>query len=177
MNQIVKQLGDSVKKSAVVSTSIRVPEMLEGYCRNAKLYRHKNIEMLMIGDKKTPREARQFCNQLSATYHVPVQYLGIEEQEQALKDYPQLSKIIPYNSACRKLLGMFIAYLQGFENIITVDDDNFVTNHDFFGCHDTVGTEMELPLVESPSGWFNACEYLIEEHGIPFSQLTQQPGS
>ena len=157
-----------MKKTAVVSTSIRVPKMLEDYCRNANFYHHDNVKMFMVGDKKTPPEAREFCDRLSSTYHIPVQYLGIEEQEQALKAYPKLLKIIPYNSACRKLLGMLIAYLEGFETIITVDDDNFVTNHDFFGCHGIVGTEVELPLVESPSGWFNACEYLIEEHNIPF---------
>ncbi len=157
-----------MKKTALVTTSIRVPMMLEGYCRNANLYHHKDIKMFMVGDKKTPDEAHAFCDRLSSTYQLSVQYLGIEEQEQRLKDYPQLSKIIPYNSACRKLLGMLIAYLEGFENIITVDDDNFVTDHDFFSCHDIVGSELELSLVESPSGWFNTCQYLIEEHNIPF---------
>lgn len=157
-----------MRKTAVVSTTIRVPAMLEGYCRNANIYHHDNIKMFIIGDKKTPPEARQFCKGLSSTYHIPVQYLGIEEQEQAIRAYPKLLEIIPYNSGCRKLLGMLIAYLEDFENIITVDDDNFATSHDFFGYHDIVGTEVELPLIESSSGWFNACEYLIEEHNIPF---------
>lgn len=157
-----------MKKTALVSTTIRVPKMLEEYCRNANLHHHENIKMFVIGDKKTPSEARQFCDQLTSTYRIPVQYLGIEKQEQILKNFPKLLKVIPYNSACRKLLGMLIAYLEGFANLITVDDDNFVTDHDFFSYHDIVGAEVELPLVESPSGWFNACEYLIEENNIPF---------
>jgi len=157
-----------MKKTAVVSTSIRIPEMLEDYCRNATFYGHQNIKMFMIGDRKTPVGARTFCERLTSTYGITVQYLDIEQQEQALKDYPKLSEVIPYNSACRKLLGMLIAYLEGYENLITVDDDNFVTNHDFFGCHDIVGEEVELPLIESPSGWYNACEHLIEDNNIPF---------
>lgn len=156
-----------MRTTVVVLTTIRVPEALEGYCYNANFYR-QHIKMLVVGDKKTPQQARAFCHQLSSTYPILVQYLGIEEQEQALKAYPKLLEIVPYNSACRKLLGMLIAYLQGFDNIITIDDDNFATSHNFVGCHSIVGTEVELSLVESPSGWFNTCEYLIEEHNLPF---------
>ncbi len=157
-----------MKKSAIISTSIRIPEMLEGYCRNATFYQRKNVKIFMIGDKKTPPKARQFCERLTSIYRIPVQYMGIEEQEQVLEDYPKLKQIVPYNSACRKILGMLIAYLEGFENLITVDDDNFVTNQDFYGCHEITGSDVELPLIESPSGWFNSCEYLIEENNIPF---------
>ncbi|MFC1931527.1 hypothetical protein ACFLXJ_04945 [Chloroflexota bacterium] len=157
-----------MKKTAVVSTTIRVPKMLEDYCRNANTYHHDNIKMFVVGDKKTPSEARQFCDRLFETYRIPVRYLGIEEQEKNLKDFPKLLEIIPYNSGCRKLLGMLIAYLEGYANLITVDDDNFATDQDFFGYHDIVGEEVELPLVESSSGWFNTCDYLIEENNIPF---------
>lgn len=157
-----------MKKTAIISTSIRVPKMLEDYCRNAISFQHRDIEMFMIGDKKTPLEARQFCERLTSTYGTPVHYLGVEEQEEALKDYPRLKEIVPYNSACRKILGMLIAYLEGFENLIAVDDDNFVTDDDFFKYHNIAGSDVELPLIESPSGWFNACEYLIEKNNIPF---------
>jgi hypothetical protein len=157
-----------MKKTAIVSTSIRVPKMLEDYCKNAVKFQHKDVEMFMIGDKKTPSEARQFCENLTSVYNIPVHYLGIEEQEEALKDYPMLKEIVPYNSACRKILGMLIAYLQGFENLITVDDDNFVTDSNFFKYHDIAGSDADLSLIKSSSGWFNACEYLIEESSIPF---------
>jgi len=157
-----------MKKSAIVTTSIRVPEMLEEYCRSANFYGHKDVKIIMMGDYKTPPEARRFCERLTSTYNLPVQYVGIEEQEEILKDYPRIKEIVPYNSACIKQSGMLIAYLEGYENIITVDDDNFATNHDFWKCHDIVGSDVELPLIESPSGWFNACEYLIEESNIPF---------
>lgn len=157
-----------MKKTAIVSTTIRVPMMLEGYCQNANRYRHENIKIFVMGDKKTPPEARQLCDSLSSIYNIPIQYMSAEEQDQALKDFPRLKEVVPYNSACRKLLGMLIAYLEDYENLITVDDDNFVTDHDFFSYHNIVGQEVDLPLVESPSGWFNACEYLIEENNIPF---------
>jgi len=157
-----------MKKTAIISTSIRVPQMLEDYCKNAIKFGHKDVEMIMIGDRKTPPEARQFCERLTSDYGIKVHYLEVEEQEEALKDFPRLKEIVPYNSACRKILGMLIGYLQGFENLIMVDDDNFVTDEDFFKYHDIAGSNAELPLIKSPSGWFNVCEYLIEENNIPF---------
>lgn len=156
-----------MKKTALVLTTIRVPTLLEDYCHNAHLYHHENIKMFIVGDKKTPPEARWFCDQLSSTSHIPIQYLGIEEQEEILKAYPKLLNIVPYNSPDRKILGILIAYLENYDNIITIDDDNLATAHDFFGYHSIAGTEAELPLVESPSGWFNTCEYLIEESNMP----------
>lgn len=161
-------MGKTIKKTAIVSTTIRVPKMLKEYCQNAKVLNYGNIEIFIIGDKKTPSEARQFCEKLTSSYNIPVHYLGIEEQEEILKDYPKLKQIVPYNSACRKILGLLIAYLGGFENLITVDDDNFLADNDFFGYHDIAGSDLELTLIKSPSGWFNACEYLIEENNMPF---------
>jgi len=44
--------------------------------------------------------------------------------------------------------------------IVTVDDDNFMTDADFIGHHLAVGTEVEVPVVDHPSGWFNVCQRL-----------------
>lgn len=156
-----------MKKTAVVTTTINMPVMLESICKNATFYNHKNIEVFVIGDKKTPADAPKYCEKLTSKYSYPIHYLSLRDQEKELKDYPKLLNIFPYNNADRKLLGMVMAYLQGFDIMITLDDDNYATNHDFFGYHGITGTEQKLPLVESPSGWFNACEYLIEENNMP----------
>lgn len=156
-----------MKKTAVVTTTINMPVMLESYCKNALLNKHKNIEFFVIGDQKTPAEAPKYCNKLTSEYSYPIHYLSLKDQEKELKDYPKLLRIFPYNNADRKLLGMIIAYLQNFDVMITVDDDNYATDHDFFGCHGITGTEKELPLIESSSGWFNACHYLMEENNMP----------
>lgn len=155
-------------KIAVVTTTINKPEMLEACCKNALIYGHKDIEFFVIGDKKTPADTPKYCKKLMSNYDFHVNYLSIEEQEKSLKDYPELLNLVPYNDACRKIFGMVIAYIEGFEKLIMLDDDNHPTNHDFFGHHGAVGEKQEMPLVESPSGWFNACEYLIEENNMPF---------
>lgn len=157
-----------MKKTAVITTTINMPLMLEHCCKNASFYNHKNLEFFIIGDKKTPIGVPKYCKELSSKYSYSVNYLGIDDQEEALKKYPKLLSIFPYNDANRKHLGVIIAYLKGFDVLIMLDDDNYTTNHDFFGHHNIVGTEKEMPLIESPSGWFNASEFLIEENNMPF---------
>jgi hypothetical protein len=142
--------------------------MLEKCCKNALKYNHKNIDFFVVGDKKTPKAVAKYCQKLTSTYKFPVHYLDIKDQEDLLKKYPKLLKLVPYNDACRKLYGLVIAYIKGFDTLIMLDDDNHPTEHDFFGRHGIVGQTPELSLIESPSGWFNTCEYLIEENNVPF---------
>jgi hypothetical protein len=156
-----------MKKTAVVTTTINMPVMIESFCKNAIFYNRKNIEFFVIGDKKTPAGAPKYCEKIASKYSFPIHYFNLKDQEKELKDYPKLLNIFPYNNADRKLLGMVMAYIRGFNVMITVDDDNYATNHDFFGYHGISDTEKELPLIESPSGWYNTCEQLIEENNIP----------
>ena len=157
-----------MNKTAVVTTTIYKPKMLDMCLKNAQRYKHENIEVFVVGDKKTPSNVPGYCKKLSSTYRFPVHYLSIEDQERILGDYSKLLKMIPYNDACRKQFGLVIAYIKGFDILIMLDDDNHLTDHDFFGYHCIVGNEKEIPLIESSSGWFNACEYLIEKNNMPF---------
>jgi len=151
-----------MKKIAVVTTTINVPVMIESYCKNAIKYKQKNIEFFVIGDKKTPKDAPNYCEKITSQYTFPVHYLSLEDQEKELKDYPDLLNIFPYNNADRKLLANILAYIKGFDVIITVDDDNYATDVDVFKYHGIAGTEQELTCIESATGWYNSCEQLIQ---------------
>jgi len=157
-----------MKRTALITTTINMPEMLEKCCKNAIKNNHKNIEYFVVGDKKTPKAVAKYCEKLTSNYKFPVHYLDLKDQEELLKKYPKLLKLVPYNDACRKLYGLVIAYIQGFDTLIMLDDDNHPTDHDFFKYHGIVGQEKEIRLIESPSGWFNTCQYLIEENNMPF---------
>lgn len=156
-----------IKKTAYIITTINKPVSLEGYCKNVEFYKHKNIDFFVVGDKKTPTGVPKYCEQLSSKYSIPIHYMHLKEQDKIIKDH-KLDGMYPYNDANRRFLGMIKAYIQGYDTFVLGDDDNFATNHDFFSYHDIVGSERELPLIESPSGWFNTCEYLIEENNMPF---------
>ena len=170
-------------KTVLITTTIRVPHFLQGVLENAITHQAENVSVLVIGDLKTPPEVRSFCRALSHLFRIPVTYLDVPDQEQALAAYPELLALIPKNSAARILLGNFLAYQSGAESIIVMLDDDFVSEGDFFGTHRLVGAEREVNLIRSPSGWFNAYEATIEERGIPFyfrgfpwSKRTIKPG-
>lgn len=157
-----------MKRTTFVTTTIRVPTFLEGLCENAARNGHRNLSGLVIGDQNTPPEARRLCETLTAKFRIPVTYLDLREQEEALASYPELLGLIPMNSGSRKFIGSFLAYLRGCEALIFIDDDNFVTDIDFVGWHEVVGTAAELDLIASDTGWFNIYESVVEARGIPF---------
>jgi len=156
------------RKIAVVTTTIRVPEFLIGISENAVANDRTDITFYIIGDVKTPNKAIELCNSLNDKYPFSYLYFGIKDQEKKLSDFPELLKLIPYNSGVRKLLGNVIAYLDGADTVIQVDDDNFVTDDDFVGSHCIVDREIDIQLIESETGWFNVYEPLREKNNIPF---------
>jgi hypothetical protein len=76
--------------------------------------------------------------------------------------------MMPLNSASRKMIGNFIAYLRGCDSVVMIDDDNLFHTGDFIGQHNIVGKRMELDLVKTRSGWFSVAAAMIEKRGIPF---------
>jgi Reversibly glycosylated polypeptide len=154
-------------KTTIVTTTIYVPRALEKYGENARFYGHDQVNFIVIGDKKTPPETRAFCDSIAARYY-PCEYLDIEDQREYLEPYPELWRHLPFNSIQRRDIGLLKAWEDGADVVITVDDDNWMLNHDFVRLHGVVGEQPELPAVESSSGWFNVCSMLEEAQGTQF---------
>jgi STELLO glycosyltransferases len=97
---------DKIMKNAVVITSIFPPtEAVYSFSRM------EEYKLIVVGDKKTPID--WFC--------ANVDYISVERQEQS--NY-SLSKVLPYNHYCRKMLGYLQAIELGVEYIVDTDDDN-----------------------------------------------------
>ncbi len=154
-------------KTTIVTTTIYVPQALEEYSRNFKFFGHKDVDFIVIGDKKTPPEARACCESISARYY-PCEYLDIEDQRAYLERFPALWNHIPFNCIQRRNVGLLKAWEGGASVIVTIDDDNWMLNHDFIRLHRIVGQTTELPAIETSSGWFNVCSVLEEANGTPF---------
>ena len=152
----------------VVTTTIRVPTLLRDVSKNAMDHGHSNVTFLVIGDTKTPLEAETLCKELAQNSGVRIEYLGIQEQEAAIAGFPALSNMMPLNSASRKMIGNFLAYVRGGDCVVMLDDDNFFNSGDFIGQHNLVGKQMELDLFKSGTGWFSVAEAMVEERGVPF---------
>ncbi len=153
-------------KSAIVTTTINVPKLLEDYVKNVKKYKHDCI-FIIIGDKKTPPEAKLYCLGLQKKYKVSIEYLDPEEQEKYLKRFPELGSHLVYNSIQRRNIGMLKAYESGVDYIITIDDDNFFVSSDFIKHH-AVGHERNIDVVCSNTGWLNVCDFLKEKKDRQF---------
>ena len=47
-------------KTAIITTTINIPVLLEDYIKDGQKYNH-DFFFIIIGDKKTPPETKKFC--------------------------------------------------------------------------------------------------------------------
>ena len=153
---------------AVVTTTIHVPKLLESYMQDAMSFGHKEVSFIVVGDRKTPNEAREFCQTLHRCYAYQTNFLGVDDQELYLRSYPELAAYLPYDSIQRRNIGILLAYERGADVIITIDDDNFLAEPNFIRHHSLVGQEIEIDAYSSTDGWINVCDFLTEQHGFRF---------
>jgi hypothetical protein len=164
-------------KGAIVLTTVNVPESLEGYARNLQKFGHTDIGFIVIGDCRTPNKK---CEEIAHDLKdegFEAHYFDIVSQEKWLKDFLKLAEVIPFNSDNRRNIGFLMAAQQGAEIIISIDDDNYPTDQDFYGYHSIVGTQQTTKAAHSANGWFNPCSLLefsngrmIYPRGFPFSR-------
>jgi len=165
-------------RTAVVLTTIRVPDILEGAAKNTLRYGHEDeTEFIIIGDTKTPKEVGKYVEKISKL-GVKMSYFDVDEQKKKLAAYQKAADTIPYASDARRNAGFLLAAEIGFEKYITLDDDNFPMEEDFIGQHNIIGTELSNYLtVHSNNGWFNPCSMLetepksrIYQRGFPYTK-------
>ena len=163
-----------MKKIALVTTTIFIPNLLDEYAQNFKKFGWKDVLFVIAGDEKTPKGITSFCDALQMKSGFEVKYLDIKSQEELA---PKLAEYIPHNSLTRRNFGMLFAYRMGADTIITIDDDNFVGDDDYLKYHSIVGDTKELNCISANTGWYNVCEVLKEEknryffhRGFPINQ-------
>ena len=145
-------------KTTIVTTTINIPVLLERYAQNARNYGHTDLDFIVIGDRKSPAETAEFCRKVDRLY--PCAYFDIPAQEKYLAGFPELWRHIRFDCIQRRNIGMLMAYRNGAGVVITIDDDNFVTNQDFVGLHGIAGTERVMPVYASTASWLDVCSFL-----------------
>jgi hypothetical protein len=154
-------------KTAIITTTIHVPKLLADYAADAVKH-GREIEFIVVGDRKTPPEAEGFCRQVAEESGLPVRWLGVGEQEDVMSAFPELAKHIPWNCIQRRNVGHLLAYMEGFEVLVAIDDDNFRVDEDYVGHHIAALSAEETECVSAEGGWFNCCELLEETQGRQF---------
>src|ERR1700694_3138692 len=109
-------------KLAIVTTTINVPQFLEDYCADFKLHNRTDVLFIVIADKKTPDEAKSYCQSLGERHGYEVEYYDVPRQRSYLSRFPELDAYLPYNSVQRRNIGMLRAYELGAHSLLTVDD-------------------------------------------------------
>jgi hypothetical protein len=164
-------------KSYIVLTTTNEPHLLQDYADNLERYGHEDTGFIMIGDLKTPNEECEKLAHKITRRGFETCFLNIIEQKKWLANFPRLEQVIPYNSDNRRNIGYLLAIEKGAEIVISIDDDNYPTEEDFYEAHSTVGANVRLRAVSSVNGWFNPCSMLemsggrtIYPRGFPFSR-------
>lgn len=88
----------------LVLTTIRYPNVLLDYARNATRFNHEDVRFIVIGDRKTPTGLRKISAQLKDLGYEALCY-DVREQKHIINRFPSLDEIIPYDSDCRRNLG------------------------------------------------------------------------
>ncbi len=153
-------------KTTIVTTTINIPVLLADYAKNIRSYGHKDVDFITIGDRKSKPGTENFCKTIEQYY--PSTYLDINQQKIYLDRFPDLWNHLCFDSIQRRNIGILLAYENGADTVITIDDDNFVMNQDFVGLHGIVGTAPLLPAYASTSGWFDVCSTLEVDQNVHF---------
>lgn len=151
-------------KMSFITTTINVPHLLKDYVQDAKKYYvASDVDVIVTGDKKTHPETPSFCQRLMEHEGISVRYYDSKAQDEYLeKKYPELQKFLPWNCIQRRNVALLMAYEQGSEMIVTIDDDNYIAQENYLGGHGRLGEISDFPAVSTETGWFNICSYLID---------------
>jgi len=163
-NQGDPQRQDDRRRVAVVTTTVQAPLFLAAMLENAQAHGHgEQLILVVIGDRKTPPSVADFVSELGRRHRIDAIYLDVRSQRKLLRRWPALDLFLRYDCIQRRNVGYLQASIEDAEVIISVDDDNFVTDDDFIGHHLAVGRRVEVPVVGHPSGWWNVCQRLTSD--------------
>ncbi len=152
------------RRVALVTTTINVPRCLTAYYENAEKYgRLGYLSLIVVGDRKTPPEIVAYLDELRRRFDARVTYLDVPAQQKLLRRWPALDIVLRYNCIQRRNVGYLQAALDGADVIVAADDDNFVTDEDYFGAHLRVGQPLTVPVAAHASGWWNVCQRLVAD--------------
>lgn len=165
-----------MKKFHVVLTTINDPHCLDVYLKNIETFGHlEETKIWVVADKKTPKECRDRCLRL-IKLGLETVFVDLDMQLDWLKKFPEFEKTLPFNNDTRRNIGYLMAYEDGCEVLLTIDDDNFPLNDDFIGSHAIVGSSIGEAIYDR-GGFYNVCEHLefepkrhIYPRGFPFEK-------
>lgn len=141
-------------KKTIVITSIFNPT--EAVLAFSKM---EDYQLIVVGDKKTP--ADWHCSN--------VDYISVAQQENLEFE---LSKVLPHNHYCRKMLGYLKAIKNGADYIVDTDDDNIPKDNWNFPEF-----EQKYNCISADKGFVNIYQLFTKQkiwaRGLPLSLINR----
>lgn len=158
----------------VVLTTIGTAEVLDHYGTLLADERVRDdVRLVVIPDRRTPWDLFRRAGELE-DLGIEVACPTVREQEDLL-DQLGARAFVPSDSENRRNVGFLMAWRDGRDVVVSVDDDNYPVDAGFFVTHAAVAAPPAAgDVVESSTGWFNAYELLecqpvpIWPRGFPF---------
>ncbi len=123
----------------------------------------EKVNFYVVGDLSTPASCKEQVEKYTKQ-GLPWYYLGVEEQNEFLKPFPELAAEIPWKTDNRRNIGFLMAYRDRCDVIIAIDDDNYPkANWSFLEGHSSVGKEVSLLTAVGHEKWFNLCSMMQVE--------------
>ncbi len=145
---------EDMKKYIVITSIFKLTTAIE------KFSAIKDYKLIVVGDKKTPNNWS--CRN--------VEFISIEHQK---KSEFQLSKVLPYNHYCRKMLGYLTAIQNGADLIVDTDDDNIPKENWTFPEFD-----KKIDYINDNKGFINVYQLYTTQkiwpRGLPLNLITKQ---
>lgn len=137
----------------IVITTINDGAILLDIAANAAHYDRK-ATVWVIADKKTPADCYQNSH-AAQKLGLDVRFLAPEKQGEAMKSFPEFYERLSWNSDCRRNIGYLLAYAEGCERLVILDDDNYPRENDFIGAHEIAGKRYNGPAQDARGGYYN----------------------
>ena len=135
---------------------------------NARDYGHKELDFIVIGDRKTPSSVADFCARIRHDFY-PAEYLDLDAQSRFLAPKLQvLLKHLCFNLRQRRNVGIFCAWQNGADIVLSLDPHIQIGQEDFLSPHTQTGKTLSLVTRSSPTGWHNIAEDQVEAKSQPF---------
>jgi len=156
-----------MKPYHIVFTTIYHPSVLDNLFDNIAKFDHlDSVKVWVVGDNKTPTSCAEIASEIN-NRGLETVYLDIQAQDEWGRRCTDFYKRIPYNNETRRNIGYLRALEDNCEILISIDDDNFPTDHDFIIAHSQTGNQWDGQALSEPTGFHNICEYLKLEPSRP----------
>ncbi len=127
-----------------------------------KLAQNKDNHIIVVGDKKSPKEYELNSKNAKITFLPYDKPLGLK-----------IEKVLPYNHYCRKMLGYIYAKNSGAEIIYETDDDNYPKSN-----FESLKFDREEYFLPENRGFINVYKYYTKDdiwpRGFPLDLITDK---